>query len=85
MVHHLLYRRWRAAARANPVLLAAGLPLLGWLWLRWTVAALRAQPTEPVPRWVTPTALGVAVGWMVVRNVSPSVAGRCGWAPQEVL
>lgn len=71
MAHELLHRRWRAAVRANPVLLMIGLPLLGWLWLRWTAAAARGREPAPVPRPLGWAALTVAFAWTVFRNVSP--------------
>lgn len=69
MAHELLHRRWRAALRVNPVLLLFGLPLLGWLWLRWARAAARGQEPPPVPRPLAWAALAVALGWTVVRNM----------------
>lgn len=70
MAHELLRCRWRAALRANPVLLVVGLPLLGWLWLRWSVAAARGLDPPPVPRALGWAALAVAVVWTVFRNAS---------------
>lgn len=74
MAHHLLNRRWRMALRANPVLLTVGLPLLGWLWLRWAAATARGERPAPVPHPVARTALAVALVWMVARNTRPVLA-----------
>lgn len=68
MMHRLLHRRWRAALHANPVLLILGLPMLGWLWLRWVAAAMRGERPEPVPRPVALVVLAVALAWTVARN-----------------
>src|SRR5699024_6362928 len=73
MAHHLLRRRWRAALRANPVLLVIGLPLLGWLWLRWTSAAARGEPPRPLPRAAVGAVVTIAVTWAVIRNVPARV------------
>jgi len=73
MAHHLLHRRWRAALRANPVLLVIGLPLLGWLWLRWTSAAARGEPPRPLPRAAVGAVVTIAVTWAVIRNVPARV------------
>lgn len=76
MMHRLLHRRWRAALRANPVLLLLGLPMLGWLWLRWTAAAARDEQPKPLPRPIAPVVLTVALTWMVARNAWPRLRSR---------
>jgi hypothetical protein len=68
MVHALVHGDLAAAWHFNALMLIAGLPLLGWLWVRWFRAARRNEPT-PAP----PKAVGIAVtvgglSWMVVRN-----------------
>ncbi len=72
MVHHLTRGRLRAALSANPVMLIAGLPLLGWLWVRWYRAEREGRRPAPLPKPVAFTILGVALGWMAVRNLVAS-------------
>ncbi len=69
MVHALLHGDLATAWHLNAVMLVAGLPLLGWLWLRWFRAAKRNERTPPVSRKVGIPVVALAVVWMLVRNL----------------
>jgi len=69
MVYALLHGDVVAAWHFNAVMLVAGLPLLGWLWLRWFLAYRRGTGTAPVSPRVGQAVLVVGVTWAVVRNL----------------
>ena len=69
MVYALLHGRWSAAVHDNVVMLACA-PLIGLLWLRWTLAAVRGRPFQVrIGRRGAVAVLTLAVVWMVVRNL----------------
>jgi hypothetical protein len=68
MAHALVHGDLAAAWHFNALMLIAGLPLLGWLWLRWFRAARRNEPTPPPPKAVGIAVVVGGLSWMVVRN-----------------
>lgn len=69
MVYSLLHGDLAAAWHFNPVMLVAGLPLLGWLWLRWFLADRRNTRTSPVSPRVGQAVVVVGLVWAVTRNL----------------
>ena len=69
MVRALVTGHWSAALHDNAVLLAL-VPLVGYVWLRWLVAGLRGTAYQfSFSRRAGYAVLGLAVVWMVVRNL----------------
>ncbi len=69
MVHALLHGDLVAAWHFNPVMLVAGLPLLGWLWFRWFLADRKGLPNPPVSKGVGQVVVAVGLVWAVGRNL----------------
>ncbi|MBU7597251.1 DUF2752 domain-containing protein [Streptomyces sp. P38-E01] len=70
MTYDLLHGDVVAAFHDNAVLLLLGLPLAAFLVGRWLLEGLRGR--RYAPRWGAGRVIavvGVAAGWMVVRNV----------------
>lgn len=69
MVRALLTGHWSAAVHDNVVLLAC-LPFIAYVWARWLVAGLRGRAYSfALTRRGAFIVLGVAAGWMLVRNL----------------
>ena len=68
----LLHGDLAGAWQANPVLLIAGLGL-GVRTIGWIIEVVRGRPRRWLPAWSAkyqvPVAIGIAVAWMVVRNL----------------
>jgi len=69
MVRALVTGNWSAAVHDNAVLLAL-VPFAGYVWLRWLAAGLRGRPYQvSFSRRGGYLVLGLALAWMVVRNL----------------
>lgn len=69
MVRALLTGHWSAAVHDNVVLLAC-LPFVAYVWVRWVVAGLTGRSYSfTISRRGGYAILGVALLWMVVRNL----------------
>ncbi len=69
MVRALITGHWSGAVHDNAVLLAL-LPLMGYVWVRWLVAGVRGTTYRfVIGRRTGFVILGVALVWMVVRNL----------------
>lgn len=68
MIHALLHGDVVAAWHFNAVLLVLGLPLLVWLFARWT-KGLWVGERRPVPKPVGISVVVVALVWGVGRNL----------------
>lgn len=69
MVHALLHGDVVAAWHFNAVLLVLGVPLMAWLFTRWTVSRWKGE-RRPVPASVGFAALAVMLVWGVGRNIA---------------
>ena len=69
MVRALLTGHWSAAVHDNVVLLAT-MPFVLYVWARWLLAGLTGRAYSfALTRRGAYVVLGVAVAWMVVRNL----------------
>ena len=72
---HVLAHGHLAQALGFNALTVAMLPLLAWMWLRWTVRTVRASPRRTVaPAWSIRLLFWVIVVFWVVRNLPVGAA-----------